>query len=545
MKKIISFVWEYSKNYILFWLIYVVLCGVLSAFSMVQPIINGKFIDYLTLKKDSDNKILFFYVGLYIVFFVITAIIGYAVDRIYTMLQFRIGFKINMSATKHVLRVPFSFVYKKNSIYISELINNESCALTSFSLDIIQDMIKNIILIILGFILVIKYMGSMGLIIVLFMPLYYLIYILQRKKLYIESSKINEMDSVYFSKLYGLLSNSKFIKINELSKYFVNKINVLYEGIITQTFNCKNLGWKYNTFEGGVSTGLNIFMVMYLGTLILQGKMTIGEYTIINSYYAIITSSVKYFFSLGKNLQEARVSYDRLDNIMRLKEEENGKEIINKIDKISLDKISFAHGNNVIYDNYSIDLLRGNVYTIIGENGSGKSTLINIIIGLYIEQVQGHIYINDKDMKEIDMRSLRKNNIVLAEQDPFIYEDTLLNNIILDNKNYDKNKLDMLLTHFRLSDVISRLPQGLETMVYEDVINFSGGEKQKISLVRTFLQEKDLIILDEPTNALDMQTKELLKDYIEIIKKDKIIILITHDDYMRMYGDRIINLNKL
>lgn len=543
MKKIISFVWRYSKEFVFSWLIYVILCGVLSSFSMIQPVINGKLIDYLSSPKDESNKILLEYIGAIIIFFLVISVFKYIVDRIYTTLQLKIGYRINMAVTKHVLRVPFSFVYKKNSVYISELINNESCAITSFSLDIIQDVIKNIILIVVGFVLVIKYMGVMGFVVVVFLPLYYLIYVFQRKKIYDESFRSNEMDSVYFSKLYGLLANSKFIKINELGNYFINKVNILYEGIIKQTLNCKKLGWKYNTLEGGISTGLNIFFIIYLGTLILDGKLTIGEYTIINSYYIIILNSVKYFFDLGKNLQEVKVSYERLNNIMKIKEEDNGNKLINIIEKIKLDKIKFAHGNNMIYNDFSIEFLKGNTYTILGENGSGKSTLINIIIGLYIEQVCGKIYINNYEMKDIDMVNLRKNNIVVAEQNPFLYEDTLLNNIILGNQKYDKNKLEMLLSYFKLSDVIDKLQQGLETMVYEDVINFSGGEKQKISLIRTFLQEKDLIILDEPTNALDVQSKELLIDYIEAIKKEKIIVIITHDQYMSTYGDKIIDLN--
>jgi ATP-binding cassette subfamily C protein len=80
-------------------------------------------------------------------------------------------------------------------------------------------------------------------------------------------------------------------------------------------------------------------------------------------------------------------------------------------------------------------------------------------------------------------------------------------------------------------------------MICEDVINLSGGEKQKISLVRTFLKESDLIILDEPTNALDMKTKKILIDYIELIKKNKIIIIITHDRDMCGFGDELIRLN--
>lgn len=197
-----------------------------------------------------------------------------------------------------------------------------------------------------------------------------------------------------------------------------------------------------------------------------------------------------------------------------------------------------------IYDCFTTKLKKGNVYIILGENGAGKSTLVDIIMGLHTDNLAGNIKINGFNINELDMKYLRKNNIALAEQEPFLFEESILNNIILDNDNYDKNKLEELLNYFNLSAVINKLPNGINSILYENTINLSGGEKQKLSLIRTFLKNTDLIILDEPTNALDVFTKEKLVKYLDSLKKDRIIVIITHDRELFDIGDEVIEIKK-
>lgn len=541
MKNIIGFVIKNNRKYLFNWFLYIILCGISSFIGMLQPLINGNFIDSLISIK-INKKEMVMYVGVYVIIFIVGSIVSYLVSKIHTELQYRVSYSISMKTNKHILDVPYSFTYKKNSVYISELINNESCAITSFALDVIQDICKNCILIVVGLFLVMKYMGAVGSIVIFIMPIYYLVYITQKRKLYDESLKINELDSVYFSKLYGLLSNSRFLKINGIAKYFSEKVDKVNEQGIEQSLKLKRLKWKYGTFEGGISTVINVFLILYLGNMILEGKMSIGEYTIISSYFAVIMSSAKYFFDFGQRLQDAKASYERINNLLKIKKENNGDIYIDSIDKIDLQGINFSYGNKKIYENFSLELDKGKIYTIVGKNGAGKSTLVDIIIGLLVEQMEGKVLINNINMLKLDMKKIRKNQISLAEQNPYLFEDTIHKNIVLDNIKYDQDKFNKLLRYFNMKEVIEKMPQGYETMVYEDVINLSGGEKQKISLIRTFLKDSKLVILDEPTNALDIKTKYLLMEYIESIKKDKIIIIISHDNDMRQFGDKIIEL---
>lgn len=425
---------------------------------------------------------------------------------------------------------------------MNDLIDEESNALTSFAIDIIQDIVKNIILIIIGMVVVVNYVGIFGMGILLFVPFYYLVYKIQKEKMYIESYAVKEKNNSFYTKLYELLSNGKFIKLSESREFFLDKVDKKFAELLSQTIKYKKTGWKYQSYESIISTAINVVAIIYFGYLILKGRLTIGEFTIVNTYYATIINSVKYFFGVGQQIQENKVSYNRINNIMRLKEQVNGEKKIESIEEISLRNISFMHGKKVIHNGLNITMEKGNVYVIKGENGSGKSTLINIIMGLHTENVQGDIFINKLSMLEIDMKYMRKNLISIAEQEPFLFEDTILNNIILGDMNYDDKKLNNLFNYFKFEDVINDLQLGINTKLQEGIINLSGGEKQKLSLIRAFLRESELLILDEPTNALDIDTKERLGRYIESIKARKIIVIVTHDNDICKYGDKVINL---
>ncbi|WP_446899819.1 ATP-binding cassette domain-containing protein [Clostridium sp. LBM24168] len=158
----------------------------------------------------------------------------------------------------------------------------------------------------------------------------------------------------------------------------------------------------------------------------------------------------------------------------------------------------------------------GKIYCIVGENGCGKSTLINIITGL-LYNYSGDVYYNGKNIKDIDMYSLRKENIAVTEQEP---------------------RCKILNIYY----FIDNQSKKFDEMVNEKSNNISGGEKQKISLIRTFIKNSNVIILDEPTSALDKNTVGSLKEVLVNIKRHKIIIFVTHEDNILSIAYEIIKI---
>ena len=167
---------------------------------------------------------------------------------------------------------------------------------------------------------------------------------------------------------------------------------------------------------------------------------------------------------------------------------------------------------------------RNEKIAIVGPSGSGKSTLLKIISGLY-DATEGCVTINDNGIKDYSVSSLRKK-IGYLNQNPMIFNSTILENIVLDDKEIDNNKLLEVCYLTGIDKIIENLPLGIYTNISESGMNLSGGQKQKIALARSLYRNPDILLLDEPTSSLDNISEkyivEKLKDY------DMMMIVVSH-----------------
>nr|WP_246791623.1 ATP-binding cassette domain-containing protein [Clostridium perfringens] len=217
-------------------------------------------------------------------------------------------------------------------------------------------------------------------------------------------------------------------------------------------------------------------------------------------------------------------------NLFNIQAELNGSLLINDISKIELKNVNFSYDNNIIVlKDFSYTFNKGKIYKIIGENGKGKSSLINVIIGLY-NNYTGNINYNDINIKNIDIIDLRKNFISVVEQEPVLMNDTIYNNLTYNIQHSKENLLNLTLKELNLDTFINSLENGMDTIISEKNYNLSGGQKQKLSVTRSLLKQPKLLILDEANSAMDKESVEKLNTLLKNIKKDMIIIIITHTE---------------
>ena len=216
-------------------------------------------------------------------------------------------------------------------------------------------------------------------------------------------------------------------------------------------------------------------------------------------------------------------------------------------ESLKLKNLSYQYNTTLpkILNNITIEVKKGEKVAIKGETGSGKSTLINIISGL-LDQTEGRILVDNTEVKTENKKNWQKN-ISIVPQAIFLHDASILENIAIginvNEIDFDIVKKSAKLAH--IDSFIEKLPNKYNEKVGERGVRLSGGQKQRIGIARAFYRNSSLIILDEPTNALDLATENLIMESIKIIGKNITVIMISHSNNSLKYFDKIIDLDKL
>ena len=274
-------------------------------------------------------------------------------------------------------------------------------------------------------------------------------------------------------------------------------------------------------------------IIPIIGIFVLAAIRLIPASNKIISFYNAIKydkpslNSISKIFQLKNNTQEANTNY-------------NFNQQISFKNKIELRNICYTYSNktNFSLNNINLEIGLGDYIAFVGNSGSGKTTLADILLGL-LEPNSGEIVVDGKNIK-LNLSSWQKN-IGYVPQQIYLTDDTLRNNIAygINTNKIDDKIIDEVIEKSQLSDLINKLPKGLNTFVGEFGKNLSGGERQRIGIARALYRNPKLLFLDESTNSLDEKTEEQIFSIMESFKKEKTIILITHKESLTKNANKV------
>lgn len=303
--------------------------------------------------------------------------------------------------------------------------------------------------------------------------------------------------------------------------------------------NVRNNGITYLIYFAKV---LIYILCIYL---ISKKSLTIDILILLISYYDNSLSICKEIMKNSSAIRLMSVSIDRINSIINYNPVEEisfgDKRIPNKIENIRFNNVSykyFGKESNAL-TNISFEINSNEITAFIGHTGSGKSTIGKLLLRLY-KNNSGSILINNQDIFAFNQNEY-KNLISVVNQKPFIFNMSVMDNFKLVQNNEDKIK--ETCKKIGIDELILNLPNGYETILKEDATDLSGGQKQLISIARTIMCDSKIIIFDEVTSALDPKTTKHIIEILNAIKKDKVVILITHKPDLMKIANNLILLN--
>ncbi|MDC6483599.1 ABC transporter ATP-binding protein [Candidatus Pelagibacter sp.] len=333
--------------------------------------------------------------------------------------------------------------------------------------------------------------------------------------------------------LIDLFKNHKIIKIFQREKYeeirsekFVNDLKEKSAKIATVYIR--------STPIMELLTGIMIaILIFYSGKLIISGELAINNFFSFLAAMMLAYQPVKTLTKVNVSIAQGLAAAERILPVIDIKNEIN----LNKQEKklnisngdIILDKVNFSYKSNVenkVLQDVSIKFTGGKMTALVGHSGSGKSTLLNLIPRIY-SPTSGKIYFDNQDISKVNLVSLR-DQISIVDQNTTLFDDTVLNNIKYAKPNAGKEEVYEAAKLSMCDEFINKLENGFGTMIGENGVKLSGGEKQRLSIARAFLKNSRIILLDEATSSLDSETEEKIQKALDKLTVNKTTIVIAH-----------------
>lgn len=357
------------------------------------------------------------------------------------------------------------------------------------------------------------------------------------KELMIKVEKSNEW-------LGDVLANIEIIKLWNLYTHSYNKfVDVQNEEIDSRRTTIYNDKIN-NMISNTIGLASNIMIYFYGALLVIKGEITLGGLFAFLSYSTTLISTISLITLVKYRTAEIIPAYLRYVEFLNLDEEtlKDSKKIPcpDKPSKITVENVSFVVDDKKILDEISFTINKGEKVAIWGENGSGKTSIINLLLG-FISPSSGSILIDGIDLKDMNIESYR-DNISVVTQNTKLFNRSIYENID-PQSNYSEQEMVELLMEFDIQNFSNRLKRENNEKIGTNGNKLSGGEKQKLSLLRAYLKNGTILILDEPTSNYDEESKKAFDRVIKKKTNNKILIIITHNRDVLKEMDRIIKIS--
>ena len=524
MKRILKYISKYKGTVIIGTMCMLIVIGV----DLFLPYLQQIFIDS-GLMKGNQNVIVSVLVWIGIIT-IIKAMLGYGKEFLYDVLSSWVHQDIKNDLFAHIQTLEFEYFDNMNTGELMSRIGEDAeniwqtigYGMRLFIENIIYFVISTIILFVLNYKLALACF-------IVMIPIGFIGIKLENKfgETY---SKISDQTAEINTIAQEDIAGIKLVKAFSREKYEINKflkMNKVYYDLNME--QAKIIGDYFPPIEFLTNIAL-VIMIVLGGFFVMDGEVSIGILVAFNGYIWNLIWPMRMLGELTDLLSRTVSSANKIFAIMdkdpSIKTKENFKDVKNIKGNIKFEGVNFKYDDKLVLKNINLDIKAGSTVAIMGATGAGKSSLINLI-GRYYDTCKGSIKIDGIDIKEYNLEFLRKN-MAIVPQETFLFSETILNNIKFSNENASFEEIKEASKLACANEFIEGLELGYNTEIGERGIGLSGGQKQRIAIARSLVRKAKILILDDSTSALDMETEHELLKNLSNRKHESTTFIIAH-----------------
>jgi ATP-binding cassette subfamily B protein len=528
-KYVLRRLWDYLYFYKTKLFIAIFLTIVANVLSLIGPFLTGRTVDAMTDGVDFDKVFLF--AGLMIVFYGVSALLNYILAIVMVKISQSVVFKMRSDLFEKLNRVKISY-FDKNQIgdVISKMSYDIDTINTSLATDVVS-ILTSSITIILSFIMMLIMSPILVLVFVVTLPISIIITRvlskIVKKKFRIRNQALGELNGFAEEMITGQRTIQSYVQEENVLKRF-EKIN-------QETTDAAYQAGYYASSVGpsiGFVSNLSVALVgVFGGILYFLGSLSLGNLTSFTLYSRRFSGPINQMSNIIADIQSALAAAERvfrvLDEDEEVVDDPNAIEAENVKGNIELKNVSFGYlDNQLVLKNVSLKTDQGKVIAIVGPTGAGKTTLVNLLMRFY-EIDKGEILLDGVDTKKITRASLRKA-FSMVLQDTWIFHGTVFDNIAYGNDKISRLEVEEAAKKAHIHTFIKHLPQGYDTILTDEGLNISKGQKQLLVIARAMLSKTKMLILDEATSNVDTHTEVQIQKAMLALMKNKTTFVIAH-----------------
>lgn len=523
-----KWIWTYISKYKFRYSIALFLVLITSTLNMVNPFLGGKIIDNVIIRD--EKKLLLPIIITMITVVVVKGIICYNYQMEFERVSQKILKTIRENLYENLLKLDFDYYNNTKTGDIMARMTGDTDALRHFIAWVVYNIVANISVFIFAILSMIFVSPLLTIIMIGVCPLIAYFTIKMSKRISPTFYNIREAYSRLNSVVQENISGNRVVKAFGQEEYEVEKFTKENLNYKKKNLDTNEVVAKYMPILEYLAGSLSVVMILAGGMLVINKSITLGDLVVFNGLLWALNNPMRMAGYLINDTQRFIASSikirELLDEKSKIKDKEKVTEINNIHGDIMFNNVSFSYGDADALRNISFSVKSGQTIGIIGHTGAGKSTLVNLICRFY-DATKGEIYIDGIDIKNLEIRKLRES-VGLAMQDVFLFSDTIEGNIAYGSPRASLEDVKNIAAVADADEFIANMPEGYDTIIGERGVGLSGGQRQRIALARALLKSPSILILDDTTSAVDMETEFKIQKEVNSINSNITKFIIAH-----------------